>query len=101
MLEFEMQYFLGSLLMALAVAGAWLALSLAIAHCRGRPGLRYGPALLLSWLPALVAPGGLTIFSVMATLLCDAGVCFAVVYFSSVPDLRRDQITHEADALLH
>ena len=82
MIEFQMNYFLSVLLAAALVGAGWLGLCRALPPLRCRPGLRYGGAALLVWVPTLLAPGGLTIYSVAATLVVDVAVGFAAFYLT-------------------
>jgi len=100
MIEFQMDYFGVSFLLAALVGVAWVGLCMVIVPLRARLGLRYAGAIALSWLPAVTDPGGLTIYNAAATLLFDALVCFAVIWLRQTDDriIEHDHERHSAPA---
>ena len=67
--------FVGSFMVSLFFAVVWLLICKAIPPMRRKPGVSYGVAIGLAFVPAFVTIGGPTFWNVLAALLC-AGLMY-------------------------
>jgi uncharacterized membrane protein YagU involved in acid resistance len=83
---FQLEDFATSFALSLLASFLWILVCKSIPRLRHNLGACYGTAIALSWAPTLLPAGGPTIFSVSATLFCNAVICFAVLYLENAAE---------------
>jgi hypothetical protein len=77
---FQMDGFIEAFGVALVISMAWLAACRLVVRLRDWPCATYGVAIALTWVPTLLQFDRGTIFSVSATLFCDALICLGMIH---------------------
>ena len=66
----QLGMFVGSFFTSLLLAVVWLLICKAISPLRRRPGISYGVAIVLGFVPSVITIGGPSVSNVLAALLC-------------------------------